>query len=96
MSVVYFQSALPWANPLISEVQPTALTKYYIDFIERKAPGAVLLSISSQFKMYNYNTLAGMKGFHARTEQTVNFLNFRIEIPSDTLIQFPTLNSKSL
>jgi hypothetical protein len=67
MTIVFFQSVLPWAQPLTSETQPTALTQYFIEFRGSLAPGASLLSITSPLKMYDYNTLVGMKSFHART-----------------------------
>lgn len=46
--------------------------------------------------MFDYNTMSGMKSFHARTYQAVNFLNFRTRLPSDTLITYPSLNTQGM
>lgn len=45
--------------------------------------------------MFDYNTIVGMKAFHARTYQNPNFLKFECVIASNTLVQFPTANTQS-
>ncbi len=45
--------------------------------------------------MFDYNTMVGMKSFHARTYQNPNFLKFECVIASTALVQFSTTNTQS-
>ncbi len=94
MTAIFFQSFSSYSSPTTANVAPNTITRFYIDDKQAVAPGTVNLEITSPLEGYEYNTIVGIRAFHARAEQTVNFLQFQTLLPSNTVIKFTTLNSK--
>jgi len=74
-------------------VTASALSRFTIAEIDSPVSDSALFIDTSPIKMFSYNTYVGLKAFHARTQQTPNFLNFQTSFPSETLIQFQSANN---
>ncbi len=94
MTVIFFQSFSSYYSPTTAKVAPNTITSFYIDERQEAAPGTKNLEIVSPLEVYEYNTIVGMRAFHARAEQSVNFLQFLTFLQSSYVVKFTTLNSK--
>lgn len=66
MTVIFFQSFSTYTSPITATIAPNAVTMFYINEISAVAPGNVVLEITSPLNLYEYNTIVGIKTFHAR------------------------------
>jgi hypothetical protein len=94
MTVIFFQSFSAYSSPTTANIAPNAITRFYINEISAVAPGNVVLEITSPLNVYEYNTIVGIRTFHARAEQSVNFLQFQTSLPNNNIVKFTSLNTK--
>ncbi len=84
VSIVYFDEG---------QILSSGLSQFTIAYADSPISDANVFYDSTSIHMLDFNTLIGVKAFHARTGLTPNYLNFQTVFVNSTFVRFPSTNN---